>query len=143
MRILCVLAVPLLLTSTKAAAADPHATFLGTQTYAAAADCPKLKRVADVASATTTLPPMPKSLSAKGFDGPDGLCRFTNISERYVDRIWTTSMTCSGGAPGRDEYRSQVWRKQTDGSFLMTEARDVTTWIACPPDVPASAAKRR
>lgn len=115
-------------------AAGPEATFLGGRTFAVVGDCAKIGRVAEVGGTPAT----PLLLTAKGYSGPDGVCRFTNIDERYAGRIWTVSMVCTKDG-GREIHRSQVWRRLSETSFAVTEARDQTTWAACT----ASEAARR
>jgi hypothetical protein len=129
-----------------AAAADaPVATFLGQKTYATAADCPKLKRVAQAGVLAKAAEPLPKTLSAKGYVGPEGTCTFTNVVERYADRVWTVSMVCKSDTASAGDQRTQVWRKQPDGSLTITELRDAATWVACAPDkpVPSSGSKAK
>jgi hypothetical protein len=121
-----------------AAADAPVANFLGQKTFATAADCPKLKRVAQAGVLAKAAEPLPKTLSAKGYVGPDGTCTFTNVVERYADRVWTVSMVCNSGSAPAGDQRTQVWRKQPDGSLTITELRDAATWLACVPDKPAA-----
>jgi hypothetical protein len=138
MRILLIVAISCLLATPSGAADEPLAAFLGKRTYAVAADCPKFKRFALAGNLAKAPEPLPKTLSAKGYVGPDGTCTFTNVVERYADRVWTVSMVCKAGTDAGGDQRTQVWRKQADGSLTITELRDAATWVACVPDKPVS-----
>jgi hypothetical protein len=121
-----------------ATAADPEAIFLGESVYTTAADCPKVRKLA--AGGPRSLETVPTTLTAKGYTSFDGSCRFVNIDERYKGRIWTVSLTCGEGRAD-SVLRTEVWRRQTDGSLTVTVNKTSTTFIACGADPPAAKKK--
>jgi hypothetical protein len=134
MRVPALLTVSSLFCATPAGAADIQATFLGQTVYTTAASCPAYKKL--VAGGPRSLNTVPETLSASGYASWEGGCRFTNIDERYKGRIWTVSMRCDEGAI-ENVARSEVWRRQADGSLTVTLDKTSTTLIACAVEKPA------
>jgi hypothetical protein len=136
------LAIAIVLTSgVPAVAADVEASFLGASVYTTPADCPLYKRLA--AGGPRNLSTVPETLTAKGYKSWEGGCRFTNVVERYKDRIWTVSMVCGEGAI-ESQQRTEVWRRQPDGSLTVTRDKTASSLMACATEkAPAPAAKKK
>jgi hypothetical protein len=112
-----------------AVAADIEAAFLGQSVYTTAADCPTYKTLA--AGGLRSPAAAPTTLTAKGYTSFQGACTFSNVDERYKDRIWTVTLVCSIDGAGDSVRRSEVWRRQPDGSLSITVGKTSTTFVMC------------
>ena len=110
-----------------AVAGDIKGTFIGPGTYATAEGCHKWKAIE--AGGDRNAGTVPEVLTQDGFQGWEGACTFSSITEKEPGKMWSAAMDCHEGATGGPE--SDIFERLADGAIKMTVMGNATTLVRC------------
>lgn len=99
-----------------AAHAEPksvQADFIGADIYATADGCSKVAALA--AGAERNLTSVPDTLTRNGYEGWEGGCTFTSITELEPGKKWKAEMACAEGAEEGTE--TDIFERLADGKL--------------------------
>ncbi len=102
-------------------------TFIGEGVYATADGCKKLAALK--AGADRNVGTVPETLSEDGFEGWEGACTFSSITETVKGKTWKARMWCGEGADEGPE--SDVFERLDDGRLKVTVMGNTTVFERC------------
>lgn len=123
---LCLL-MPAVSQNARADEATVKGTFIGPGIYATAEGCQKLSALA--AGGDQNVGTVPETLTEDGFEGWEGSCTFTSVTEVEPGKKWKTEMQCAEGPDENEE--TDIFERLPDGALKVTQDNHVTMFQRC------------